>query len=225
MYLMRIHFIVTGFFILFALALQGCGVSYNVKVDGFTDPIKQFHISPGSTIYVIEDKNTKNPLLEKEVVTKINIMLKLKGYNTEELTNPKYYLLYGYGIGHERTITSTMPVYTPGKTATVTKTGPSGTSYSTIQIPSTTTYVPYSMTITDKWLSIKVVDGDDYRASGKDNVIWIGEASVTEENRDIRSTINYLIAAMYYFFGENTGKTVNINIKENNPVLKTLLNR
>jgi len=225
MCLKHIHFIVTGLLIIFTLGLQGCAVSYNVKVDGFSDPIKQSHMAPGSTIYVIEDKNAKNPLLEKEVVTKLNIMLKLKGYNTEALADSKYYLLYGYGIGHERTITSTMPVYTPGKTATVTKTGPSGTSYSTIQIPSTTTYVPYSVTVTDKWLSIKIVDGDDYRASGKDNVIWIGEASVTGENRDIRYIINYLITAIYYYFGENTGKTITINIKENDPVIKNFINR
>ncbi|HOJ42892.1 MAG TPA: hypothetical protein PLW88_00160 [Syntrophorhabdaceae bacterium] len=209
--------------ILMVFITFGCSASYMVKVNGYIDPTRPIRIEQGSNFHIIEDANSKNPLLEKEVMGKLDNMLKLKGYNTTDFEKAIIYLLYGYGIGHERTITSTMPVYTPGHTATITKTGPKGTSYSTVNIPGTTTYVPYTATVTDKWLSLKLIDGEDYRKEGKSTVLWIGEATITGENNDIRNLMNYLIAGIYKYFGEDTGKTLSISIKEDDPVVKSIM--
>ena len=206
--------------------LQGCALSYVVKVDGFLDPVAPSNIKVGTTIHIVEDKEAKNPLFDKEVIVKFDNMLKQKGFRVvSEFDNPTHYMLYGYGIGHERTITRTMSVYKPGGTATVTKTGRTGTTYSTIQFPGTTTYVPYTSTVTDKWLSLKVYDGEDYRKSEKNTVIWIGEASVTNESSDLRDIMNYLIAGISFYFGENTGREINVNIREDDPVLKSMANQ
>jgi len=212
--------------LLMLIIIQGCSLSYIVRVDGFLDTVKPIKIEPGAAVYVVEDREAKNPLLDREVAGKIDNMLKLKGYRVvSEFDNPAYYILYGYGIGHEKTVTRTMPLYTPGQTATVTKTGPSGTSYSTIQLPGSTTYVPYTATVTDKWFSLKVVDGKDYRNEGKNTVIWIGEAATTGESSDLRDMLNYLITGIFYYFGENTGREVNVNIREDDPVLKNISTR
>lgn len=209
--------------VLMVFVLQGCALSYTVKVNGFLDPVVPSKIKLGSTIHVVEDKEAKNPLLDREIAGKIDNMLKQKGYRVvSESDNPVYYVLYGYGIGHEKTITRTMPMYTPGGTATVTKTGPSGTSYSTIQLPGKTTYVPYTTTVTDKWLSLKIIDGEDYRKLNKNTVLWIGEASVTGEDSDLRGIMDYLIAGISFIFGENTGREVNVKIRDDDPELKKI---
>lgn len=214
-------FFARGILLLLLILLQGCA-SYTVKVDGFRNPDKPLIIAQGTTIHVVEDKEAKNPLLDKEIARKIESMLKLKGYAVSQFDSPVYYVLHGYGIGPERTITRTMPVYQPGGTATVTKTGPNGTSYSTIQLPGSTTYVPYTTSVAEKWLSLKIIDGKDYRDSGKTTDIWIGEASVTGEGMDLRDMINYLVVGIFDHFGENTGKRLAVDIKEDDPRVKAL---
>jgi hypothetical protein len=220
-----IRFFVKSVLLLLLILMQGCTSSYMVKVNSFLDPDKPVKITPGTTIHVVDDKEAKNPLLDKEVTKKIENMLKLKGYSISQSDGPHYYVLHGYGIGQERRVTRTLPVYQPGGTATVTRTGPSGTSYSTIQLPGSTTYVPYTTAITDKWLSLKIIDGKDYRDSGKMTDIWIGEASVTGEGRDLRDMLNYLILGIFEYFGENTGKELIINIREDDPRIKALSTR
>lgn len=210
-------------FVLLFFFVQGCATSYLVKVNGYVDPSRPLSIDRGTKLNIIEDKDTKNPLLEKEVIGKLNHMLTLKGYEIADFEKARFYMLYGYGTGHERTITSTMPVYTPGQTTTITKTGPKGTSYSTVNVPGTTTYLPYTATVSDKWLSVKIIDGEDYRKEGKTTVLWIGEASITGENNDIRYLLNYLITGIYRYFAQNTGRTLSIYISEDDPIVRSIM--
>jgi hypothetical protein len=216
---------IKGILFLLLILLQGCVSSYPVKVSCFLDPGKPLIMTPGTTIHVVDDKESKNPLLDKEVKGKLEDMLKLKGYSISQFDGPHYYVLHGYGRGHERTVTHTMPIYQPGGTAIVTKSGRSGTSYSTIQLPGSTIYVPYTTAVTDKWLSLKIVDGKDYMDSGKTTEIWIGEASVTGESPDLRDMLNYLIIGIFEHFGENTGKELTVNIREDDPRIKILFAR
>jgi len=221
----HISIVLRGAVLLVLLLLQGCTPSYMVRVDGFLNPERPLIITPDTTIQVIDDKEAKNPILDKEVTKKIENMLQLKGYSVSQFDGPVYYVLHGYGIGQGRTVTRTLPVYQPGGTAIVTKTGRSGTSYSTIQLPGSTTYVPYAASVTDKWLSLKIIDGKDYRESGKVTDIWIGEASVTGESMDLRNILNYLVIGIFDHFGENTVKQLTVNIREDDARLKILLVR
>jgi len=212
---------IKGALLLLLILLQGCA-SYTVRVDGFRNPDRPLMISPGTTVHVVEDKEAKNPLLDKEVARKIESMLKLKGFTISQFANPGYYILHGYGRGPERPVTRTMPESPPGGTATVTKTGPKGTSYSTVQLPGSTTYDPYTTSVTDKWLSLKVIDGKDYRDSGTTTDVWIGEASVTGEGMDLRDMINYLVVGIFDHFGENTGRKIPVNIPQDDPRVRAL---
>ncbi len=106
-----------------------------------------------------------------------------------------------------------MPVYQPGGPHG-NKDRPKGTSYSTVQLPGSTTYVPYTTSVSDKWLSLKVIDGKDYRDSGTTTDVWIGEASVTGEGMDLRDMINYLVVGIFDHFGENTGRKIPVNIPQ-----------
>ncbi|MCX5804895.1 MAG: hypothetical protein NT010_02335 [Proteobacteria bacterium] len=111
-----LRYLLKSILFLLLIFVQGCASSYTVKVNGFLDPGKPLIITPGTTIHVVEDKEAKNTLLDKEVTKKLENMLKLKGYSISELDGPRYYILYGYGIGHERTVTRAMPIYQPGGT-------------------------------------------------------------------------------------------------------------
>jgi len=53
-------------------------------------------------------------------------------------------------------------------------------------------------------------------------VIWIGESYVDTYQRDLRSSVNYLITAVFQYFGEDTVKSREIRIKPEDPLLKEL---
>jgi len=69
---------------------------------------------------------------------------------------------------------------------------------------------------------LKIIEGYDYRASGKANDVWIGEASITGENTDLRATIDYLLTGVFEYFGKDTKKQVFVDIKDDDPRLNAL---
>ncbi len=203
--------------------VTGCS-SYSVRINGFLDPGHVSGLVAGAPVHVVEDKEAPNPIFAREIRAKLNRLLKLKGFLVVPYESADYYLLYSYGTGQGRTVMETMPVYQSGGTATVTRTGPKGTSYSTIQLPGTTSYVPYATTVYDRWLVLKLVDGRDYR-EGKISDIWIGEVSSPGRTSDSREVMNYLLVAGFEHFGENTEKPVVEDISPEDERVKSLMKR
>jgi hypothetical protein len=205
------------------VAMAGCA-GYSVRINGFLEPGHAPEMLKGVPVHVVEDKEATNPIFAKDIRLKLNRLLKSHGFQVVPYESAQYYLLYSYGTGPGRTVTETMPVYQSGGTATVTRTGPRGNSYSTIQLPGTTTYVPYPATVYDRWLVLKLVDGKDYR-EGKINDIWIGEVSSPGKSSDTREVMNYLLVAGFEHFGENTEKPVVEDISPDDSRVKALVTR
>jgi hypothetical protein len=208
--------------ILLAVLLVGGCVSYAVRVNGFLDPAEGGQLPKGSSVFVVEDSTPKNSILDREIKGKIEKLVARRGFIPGSFETAQYMLLYGYGVGPERQVTRTVPVYESGGTATVTTTGPRGAKYSTIELPGHTTYVQQTSSVYDRWLTLKLIDGREYRASGKAKDIWIGEITSPGQDADIRGAIDYMLIGAFAHFGENTGRQLTLSIPEDDPTLQAL---
>lgn len=199
--------------IISGLYLSGC-TTFRVRVNGFSDISSTPKLASGASIFVVENQKAENPFIEKEITSKVVKLLQKNGYKSSTFENADYYLLFGYGIGTGRSISGVLPLYQRGGTATVNTQTSSGWSQSTVQLPGSTTFVPYSRTVYDRWLLISVVDGKQYRDNNDIQTVWYGEITSTGRTSDLRTVINYLLIAAFEHFGENTGKAVRIDIIE-----------
>ena len=94
----------------FSISVLGCTnflpiPHYRVSTSGFSEYGDSAELSSGSSICVIENSGSPNPLLEREIKFKIVTILKNKGYQIASFDNADFYLLYAYGIGPGQTVT------------------------------------------------------------------------------------------------------------------------
>jgi hypothetical protein len=194
----------------------GCTVSYNVGVNGYSSSGQTLQIHQASSIYVVVDSNSPNPILEEEIGMKIQKLLNKNGYSigTEEAN---YYLLFDYGINSGRTVTDTIPLYHPNAYYEYPFSGVYWHGY--------TTYMPYSTVVYTRWLLLRLIDGKAYRTSQKARPLWIGEVTSAGPSSDLRELINYMLIAAFEHFGEDTGKRVNELFLEDDERVKLLIER
>jgi hypothetical protein len=208
--------------ILLSFTLAGCATYYKIKVNGYTAPSAAERIKPGGFFYIMEDQAAQNPLLEAEVKGKIARLLQEKGYPvTNSFDKADYYLFFRYGMGPPRSIG--VPDYYGGfgwgfgwgpgwgwGGPSVAIGGP-GYGWGTDVI-----------TLYDRWLQIKVVAGLPYRTQKISQTVWLGEAKSSGSSSDLRTTLNYLLVAVFNQFGKNTGKAITVELKQNAPAVSVL---
>ena len=197
------------------LVACGCGpATYNIKVNGYTDPAAPQQISPGGTFCVIENKEAKNPLLEKEVRDKIGKLLEKQGYALAAYERADYYLFFSFGLGGESSATVVMPDYYSSVGFGVGG-GSWGRGGSYFLAAPFFSYYPFpaeTAPLYSRWLLLNVVDAKYYRDKGQFRTIWVGEARSTGTSSDLRTVLNYLLLADFKEFGQNTGQAVNVEI-------------
>ncbi len=203
--------------------LSGCGATMqNIQVNGYTDPATPVVLTPGATIFVIENQKAQNPLLEKEIAGKINKLLSQQGYPLAPYDQAQYYLFFGYGIGKESNLEVAMPDVSYGFGI-----GGGSGSYWRGGGPyfwggPFFTFYPPPDPVYDRWLLLNVVDGKYYREKGEFRTVWVGEARSTGTSGDLRSTVDYLLLADFQQFGRNTGKAIGVQINQEAPQVQGL---
>jgi len=201
--------------------LTGCslGPVYNVKVNGYAEPGATRPLKPGGSFFVIANKEAKNPLLENEVRDKIIKLLLSHGYPHTTYEKADYYLFFAYGLGEPRSVSVVAPDYYGGVGWGM-GCGWGGPAFS-VMLPPWGGYTS-DAAIYDRWLLINVVDGPAYRTRQASQPVWVGEARSTGTSSDLRTVLNYLLAADFQEFGKNTGKAVSIDLKEQDPAVFSL---
>jgi hypothetical protein len=209
--------------VLIALGLLGCANYYNIKINGYTGPGAAGEIKAGSTFFVIENKEAKNPLLEAEIREKITRLLEMRGYPVTTIYDKAdYYLLYGYNLGQPRSVG--VPEYYGGfgwgwgggwgcgwGGPSVCIGGPAYGAWGTDVV-----------TLYDRGLQINVVEGPPYRTEKISRSLWVGEARSSGASADLRTVLNYLLVAVFNEFGKNTGKAITVDLKENDPAVSAI---
>lgn len=174
--------------------------TYRIDVTGYLDPARPPSLVPGKTIFVVQSPEADNPLLEREVASKIAKLLKEKGYPLSPAEDADFHLVFRYGIGRGPLHTGFIPrpqdirAYDP-----YSKTWYYETVYR---------YEPYSIQYLTRSLSIRVIDAHKLRESGQTEVVWAGDTVSEGESRDLRSVIDYLLVTTFDYFGKDTGRTV-----------------
>jgi hypothetical protein len=206
---------------LLGAVLWGCATprTYRVQVNGYTESPAP-SLAPGVSLFVLEDQQAPNPLLEKEVKTKIEKLLEKHGYFLAPYDRADYYLSFAFGLGTPQTVSVTTPAwgigwgFGPGYCGRGISTG--------IFWPGCGPFYTESQTLYDRWLRLTVAEGKYFRETGKSRPVWVGEVRSTGVSGDLREVLNSLLVAAFEQFGKNTGKAVLTDIKQNDPRLRDL---
>ena len=98
-----------------------------------------------------------------------------------------------------------------------------GSSYSTIQTPGYTTYIPYSYTVFTRQLKLFLFDNSVMER--KVDPLWIGTITSTGTSSDLREVINYMLVCAFDHFEENTKKRINITLIKGDKRAKALIDK
>ncbi len=189
--------LILGFF------LSGCApVMYQVQVTGYREPGVAAPLSPPRAFFVIDNREAQDPLLEKVIKDKIEKLLGIKGHIISAFDQADYYLVFSYGQGPGRAVSIPMPVYNPWQYPYY---GAFWRPYWFAPVPDYY-YVPYVQTVYDRWLLINVIEVSRYREKGEFQRVWVGEARSTGTSGDLRTTVNYLLVALFEDLGKSTGR-------------------
>ena len=189
--------------------LAGCTPSYRVHVNTFADPNRP--VTRGASVFVVQDPNAGNPILRRQIASKINELLQGHGYNPVETADRANYLLtFETGFNSNEVVDFT-PIYRPyggfyGGFGGRFHHG--GFGY--------TTYVPYVDTVFVHWLRMKL-----YAKGGtvlnETIVVWLGEALTGADNPELRQAVNYLLVGCMEYFPIDTHEWATVTIKRDDP--------
>ena len=186
----------------------GCRTVYQARVNGYSASGRVIEIPRTSSIAVLNNSNAPNPLLEKEVARKVARLLKDNGYNPVA-TDADYYLMFNYGIDSGQTITSIVPVHSPGNLMTYRiPDGAGGYRYSTIHTPGQTDYMKRTETVYNSILVLRLFKDRPSKENNDIEPLWIADVTVSANQPDLRDLINYMLIAGFDHFGQHTGKAV-----------------
>jgi hypothetical protein len=195
------------FLLTLPICAAGCTTTYMVHVNGFSEvnePIKE-----NASIYVSVDPNSRNPIFDNEIKARIEMLLKQRGYvpvANDEHSN--YRLTFKTGLD-SHSVSGYMPLYRPYFGFYDRYWGYYHFGYYG--------YVPYIDTYYDQWLVIKVFAPKPDVTPQTEQVIWIGEAAIATDDADLRQVVNYLLVAVFEYFGQDTGKRVVLRIAPDDP--------
>jgi len=190
-----------------SICAAGCTSTFTVRVNGFSEFDQP--ISDKASIYVSVDPNSQNPIFDKEIKAKIEMLLKSHGYvPVPDVEQADYRLAFHVGLDSHR-VTDYTPFYGPYEGFHNRYWGGYHFGY--------TRYVPYFETFYDQWLVMKVfaTGHDDASEAGK--VVWIGEAMIDTSVADIRRVVDYLLIASFEYFGVDTKRQMALTIGPDDP--------
>ena len=177
------------------LMISGC--LYSIRINGFKGT--DFDIVKEKKVYVYENIQAPNLLLEKEVSKKLKVALKMKGYvPVDNIEGADYVLLSIYGIGPGITVTNV-------HSATHTNSGINAYTGKAELVPqvkvSTSTNTLYP-----RFLTMTLYNAKVFTLSQNPEPLWIGDIQSNGGSSDLRNVIDYLIVAGFEYFGEDTGE-------------------
>lgn len=204
-----------------AAGLAGCTPSYRVRVNTYSE--LDGLLDQGARIYVAADPNSENPILRRQIASKIRDLLSGDGFHPVETPQgAAYALTFEMGIDSQRVMD-----YAPmsrsfggffGGGGRYGRGFGMGWGYST--------YVPYVETVYNHWLRMKLYSMKDASPDPENDksvrlsdrqTVWLGEAMVGTESPEFREAVNYLLVGCVQYLGIDTEEWVSITIKRSDP--------
>jgi len=211
------------------MLVSGCeSTRYLVGVNSINDGEKIMSTKKVIIFSGIKDI-TKEDLQFKEYERYVTKAFIKKGYvvtNNPEEADIGVFLTYGIGGPQEHTYNYSMPVF--GQTGVS-----SAQTFGTVQgfgnsatYSGTTTYTPSygivgatsgvgTVVTYTRFMRLDAYDLAGYRESKKEKHLWRTDTSSTGTSGDLRMIFPVMVAAAAPYIGENTEKTIEINLEEN----------
>jgi hypothetical protein len=176
---------------------------------------------------VIAKTTPEEPLLEREVGRKIEVLLRQRGYPIKPVGEANHVLFAFFAVDSGSTVSGTYDVYVPGGTAytnVYTSTGQWATA--TTWLPGRTEERSYSYTFFTRYLGLTLYDHARFVVSPSehkgDAVVWRATTTSAGSSSDLRSVIDYLLVATFEHFGSDTGKQVRETLGERDERVRAL---
>jgi hypothetical protein len=212
------------------LLFSSCAREYHVVSTSFADSSEipcGFPI--GSSFYVatldkLADKTSLNPLLDREIINKVERLLENKGYFVERnQKHADYILAISFSVTKSKELVN-VTHHIPGETSTTYGRGTFGKYEETTTTSGTSVSVPELQTFFTKQIQLRVFDSALYKSdkTTDDTQVWHGEASNCDQDSDFRVTVDYLLIAAFRNFGKNTYKKVHTRVYSDDKDVKKL---
>lgn len=214
-----LRFIIAAFSI---LLISSC-TTYKINVNGYLNPDCPFDLQPDSSFYIVHNPSASNPLLEKEVASKIGKILQDKGFRLAA-QDADFHILFNYGIDRGPLELGTITHRKPASTKNVYTYNSSTGKYDWVQVevPGSEKEESYSVQNYTRSLSIGIIDAARSIKTGKSEFAWMGETVSEGTSSDLRDVINYLLVATFDYLGQDTGKAVRVRLIRGNPRVKSI---
>ncbi len=210
------------------LFLTGCEQppTFNVGVNSFQRPGA---LNFGTYVLIPSEEGVNQDDLEfVEYSSYVERVLSEKGFEkNEDFNEADIAIFLSYGIGDPERVNYSYSLPTWGKTGVASShtTGTVNVIGNTATYTGTTTNVPSfgitgyrtqntSYDVYTRRAFLSAYDLKEYRATGKENMIWDTRIVSTGTSGDLRRVFPILIAAAKEYIGANTGRIVQVSLKE-----------
>jgi hypothetical protein len=204
------------------LALTGCAANYRVVTNTYLDQSTGLW-PPNASFAVVTNPSVPNPIFDREVKAKIEKLLRAKGYKVTSLAEADYQILFSYDIsGRTETVSRHEYVTGPPIIQRFQVTGSNTYQTAVTAGYSYLTVVPETYTVYSSRFFIRVLDAKALQETKEEKVLWVGDTINESDTSDLRLLIDYLLVATFQYFGQNTGRNVEVTVPKNSPEVAAL---
>jgi hypothetical protein len=185
-----------------ALVIAACArpTRYDVFATGYTGGLAS-SIAPGTPVAVVHNPRARNPLLEQEVLAQVRTLLVSAGYPAAPIEQARVAVYVDYGAGSHAETRQSL-TYVPGATTILRDS--TGKQIGTATASDTWGTESETVHTLDRWLTMTAVDAAAFRAGQPVTPLWIGEATNSGANLDLRRMLGVLAVPAAERFGRNT---------------------
>lgn len=209
------------FVILFlALAASACARQQVMTNTYLAAPSASHTLQPASSFAVLPNMGVANPIFDQTVREKIEFILESMGYLTIPPEQADYFLHYNYDMTEQ---TAVRRIYYPRS-----RWRGSFIRGSSLSDPyyydrwGHTPYMEEPYTIYTGKLRVSVTRNAGSGGAEENNMLWVGESLAETYDPDMRGLINYLLAASFRYFMQDTGKSRSVSLDDDQTVVKSL---
>lgn len=196
------------------LGLSGCATGTSVQASGYVSPSRS--VPAAGSVYVETASDAPNPLLSDLISAKAGQLLAGRGYGVAASATEAELVLRAEHAMSARSVMISRPSggFSPVQQVVVTG---SGDAVAVMSGNDAVTYVPETYTVYDSKLSLKLSSAAD-----RSLVYWVGEAVAEGNDPDPRQTLDALIASAFKYFGQDTGRSKQLDVRSDDPDVKRL---
>ncbi|MEE9294377.1 MAG: hypothetical protein V3W34_05345 [Phycisphaerae bacterium] len=217
-----------------AAVLPGCAGT-RVRVNAYLShdlPFPSLETQPPATIAVVVGSEPDEPLLEAEVSRKVEHLIRELGYGIGTEEDADYVLACWLSIDQGPTETVCDYTYaTPRFTTSYVYHGRRHWSAVGFSYPGFSYPMAYSYTYYTRFLGATLYERERWAAAypNRDRkgaasekevaraAVWTCTAASTGSSSDLRTIANFLLAAAFQYFGQDTGREVHIRFTPGHP--------